>query len=535
MSFTGVIRRDASGTLWFDDHPVRTPTDVPRRKSMNGTLWYAPSGIASRDWAHLLSDGDCAFGPKPGQILGLHFGVGRGKMQVWSAEAWGVHERDPSKCFDALTSIRAQAASVGLSLKKSVAATAVQLYLDRFDGRDDRPALRQLPCRWRGISHAAMHGGPLAVLRGGAPYAIQLDVRQAYLDALYQDVPMLGADEDGTSVGGYSTFEKGEWKKIREFTGFVDATVRVTGRADDPTGLPPMPVHLSFGAAFPLGTFRGCWVIANVREAEERGEVEVLEVHQFTFAPQTRPLFAELANLFSTFPQPLQKRCYTRFWGKLGSRGGYVGVPSDEPREGEVPAGGLWWSYDGIALDSKRAARTYRPDLAAFVTAHNHRRMFQTIARLKPGSLVSCHVDAVWTTDVVSATKLCAESPDGTIGGWRQKRAGPIRAYGIGCYEHDGHLAASGYDSSIYGKLNRENFDRWQQEGRETHRRLVLETREWTGDPARDADATSRPLLLETDTGRSPAEGPSVYDPLWTSGGWARRNTTPPGEPTISL
>jgi len=304
----------------------------------------------------------------------------------------------------------------------------------------------------------------------------------------------------------------------------VDASVTIA-EDFDPGALPPLPVHLRCGSVAARGALRGCWTIAQVREAEERGELTVDRVHQFAFAPETRPLFAELADLFAEFPKELSKRLYTRFWGKFGSRGGYQAHISDEPVVGEVPATGMWWKYDGIDLCSYHARRTYRPDLAAFIAAANHRHVMSTMRTLEPDSVVACHVDAIWTTDVVGAVNVC----DNQIGGWRVKRRGPIRFFGTGCYDHDGHLAAAGYDANHYGRLTRQRLEDWVCNT--TYRRLLLETRRWNSDPATDGDATSVSLCLRMDREMSPTEGPPVHDSCWTPRGWMRQVDTEPGEP----
>ena len=61
----------------------------------------------------------------------------------------------------------------------------------------------------------------------------------------------------------------------------MDASVRVHS---DPSGLPPLPIHQPQGVVYPNGHIRGCWVISQVREAEERGQVTVEAVHQNAIA-----------------------------------------------------------------------------------------------------------------------------------------------------------------------------------------------------------------------------------------------------------
>jgi hypothetical protein len=403
-----------------------------------------------------------------------------------------------------------------------VAGTALQAYIDRFDGQPGVPLLMQLPCRFRGLAHAALHGGPIAVLRGGAKEAAHIDVSRAYLSALYQDFPVYGRANRGGKIGGWFGLADVPWRKVRDRTGIVDAVVRVALPDGHSNGLPPLPVHLAEGAVHATGRLRGTWTIAQLRAAVNRGEAEVEHVHQCMWAAETRPLFAGVADFFGALDEDLGKRLYTRFWGRLGYRGGYVGTPSEEPVMGAVPSTRLWWTYTGTDLADPQAPRTYRPDLAAFVAAHNHQHVMATVRRLAPDSVVACHVDAIWTTDTASAQAL-EEEGGGRPGSWRIKHTGDLRFYGPGCYVHAGRIAASGYDASVFGPLTEASLLSWVQGS--TQRRLTMQTRRWTADPCQQQDAMSRPVHLEMDTQHQPTEGPHLRAPCWTRNGWMRERT----------
>jgi len=522
---TGIVHRDKDGVFWFDDVPVRDKRDVPRSRAWVGTTWYAPQGVKAVEWSSIMSPQDLAFGPRPGVMAGVSFNVKRGRMKVLSASTWGVDAKDPNRCWNELAKLYVQAKACDLSVRSSAAGTAVGIYLERFDGQNKHhPSLRQLPCRWRGMAHAALHGGPIGVLRASSPNAYHVDVHRAYLKALRAPMPVVGSHDD-RKVGGWYTTDDERWETVRTLHGFVDASVRVWG-PDDPAGLPPLPVHTWGGAMYARGTIRGCWLISEVRAAEERGEVEVLKVHEYAFAPTVAPLFAPLADLFESLPQPLGKRLYTRFWGRLGTRGGFSARVSDEPVEGMVPSSGLWWNWDGIDFWSHKAPRTYRPDLASFVCGENHRAVIAATRKLAHGSILGLHVDAIWTDDLKGADAMCG---DDIAGNWRVKKRGPLRFYGIGCYDHDGKLAASGYDSSVYGRLTPERQVDWIRGATIPHHKTVMRTREWTADLAWDDTATSTPLTVNMDTERSPVTGPGVHEDCWSLGGWYRGPI--PGEP----
>lgn len=522
-SFVGIVHRDENDVLWFADVPVRAPSQLPRRKSWASTLWYADATVRPSDLARILGPEDEAFGPSPGQVRGAKIRVGKNRVyRVAMAESWGVHRRDPDTVDREVRELRMLAEAAGMRTKASAASTALTAYLDRWDGDLDHPLVCQLPCRWRAMAHAAFHGGPIAVLRGGADNAVQIDVRRAYLDALYAPIPVLGTTPSGRA-GGYRVIENATWDQIRTRDGFVDATVRVHTPAE---GLPPLPISAPEGIVYANGRLRGCWVIAQVREAEERGQVTVETVHQNAIAREMRPLFAEVADFFTGLPDKLAKISYQRYWARWGNPGGWTGTFSETPRVGEVPSNGLWWRYDGVTLLDPNAPRTYRPDIAAFIAALNHRRVMKVLANdLAPASIAAVHVDAIWTTDLEGARQVCARSTG--IGGWREKRRGPLRIWSPGCYDHAGDVAASGYDAAVNGAPTRERVEAWATNGNPVGRRLLLLQRDWTGDPRTRAEATSRARTLQMETSIAPTEGPMADDPLWTAGGWVRPDHRP--------
>jgi hypothetical protein len=527
LNMSGLVHRDPNGVVWFDDRPVREAADVPRAPCYRSTVWYASTALRCQDWSRLMSDdaddGDIALGSEPGVVTGVSLGVARGgRMRVFDARCWGVAHADPESCIEELETIQSEAAAADMRLRTSAAATAVALYMDRLDGKDGRLALRQLPSQWRGLAHAAMQAGPVAVLRGGADHATHIDIHRAYLQALREPMPVLGV-RDGEKVGGWATHDVGleGWDAIRDLHGFVDAVVRVRGEGVGE--LPPLPIHAPSGTLYATGLLRGVWSIDLVRDAEERDELDVVEVKQFMRALAVEPVFSDLADLFELLPRVLGKRMYTRFWGKLGSRGGYIGRKSRDPVEGAVPAGGLWWTWQGVApWDWKRVSRTYRPDIAATVLANNQRRVMAACRKLERGSVIATHVDAIWTSDTAGALRLATETAAGSIGAWRCKRTGPLRYYGFGAYQHGERLVCSGYDKKVRGELTEERLVQFVQQSEGLERRYVLNGRRWSSDPVLDMAATSMPLTIDMSGASSPVDGPEVWSSDWTLSGWYR-------------
>ncbi len=520
-AYSGVVHRLDDGRITFGDEP--SSTEAPRHKAMAGTLWYSDASIRASDLAKLLVPGDDAFGPRPGDIRGITIRVGERSYTVHTSDSWGVRESTAEATNTRISELRTLTASAGLQVKASAAATSMMAYMRDWNGQDfDHPATRQLPSRWRAMARAAFHGGPIVVARGGAPHAVQVDMTRAYLSALYSRVPVLGTNPGGRT-GGYHEEYEPRWDKVRKFDGFVDATVTVNC---DPSSIPPLPIARNHGIIYPNGRFRGCWVISQVRDAEQYG-VTVEHVHQAAIARDTRPLFAEVGEFFNKLPDRLSKICYQRFWGKWGSPGGWKGSVKTAPDQGEKLANDLWWHSETTGIFDTTASPTYRPDIAAFIAAHNHREMMRLVHKdLTPGSVVALHVDAAWTTDIATAAQVCSRGRG--VGSWREKRRGPLRFWAAGCYDHAGDLAASGYDKRRDGPLSRERLSEWIQTQDPAQKRILLQ-RVWAGGrgPSVDVDATSEAPYVDGDTAIPVTDGPDLYNPIWR-GDWAIRDHVEP-------
>ena len=518
---TGVVWKDEHQRLWFDDVAVHGPQSLPRTPAFSGTLWYTTSGVSPQDLAAVLGGQDEAFGPKPGQLAGIKVRCEkRGSYRVLMGTTWGVDRKRPEEVREDLEDLMVKAASHAVRWKGSAAGTSISAYLDRYDGKEGRPALKQLPARWRSMAHAAIHGGPIVVCKGSLPNAAHIDISSAYLAALLEPMPVLGRDEDGNSVGGWWTWDDPQWDDVRKMFGLVEATVRVDRDKVLGWQIPPLPIHLPIGTIMATGRIRGVWTIDLVREAEERGEVTVEKVHQFCHAPVREPIFAAMAEDFSKMPKALGKKLYTRFWGKMASRGGFKAERRALLNEGEVPSLGLAWRWDGVTWEGHKAPPTYRPDVAAFVVGHTYRKVLEALRALQPGSVAAVHVDAIWSGDVKGAKALCSSQPG--VGDWKLIHTGPLRFYGTGIYDHNGRLGASGYNDETLGPLTPEGLRNWA-ENHSTARRLLLVNRTWTADPALDPHAESTPLDLDLADELFPVGGPDVTDKAWTRGGWMKQ------------
>lgn len=516
----GIVHQE-NGTIYFEQEAVATPADVPRRPGTSGTTWYATASVSMLKLIQLLSEGDEAFGPNPDRPIGVVFyWCGRdGKtksLKVISSSVWGVRSFDPKDTENQIVAKMIMTAQGGIRPSSSAASSALSHYMRTYDGQGGRPFSAQLAPRWRGLAHGSLHGGPVVLTQAAADDIVHIDLRAAYLSAMRQPMPVYGRHPDTQArMGGYITHKGGQWRNIRDETGFIEATVWVPperfGRGD----VPPLPIRHFSGSSFPTGIVRGAWPIMMLRDAIDNDDVQILKLHQFAIAPVTMDLFSEISEDFLHNRQG--KLLYTRFWGKWASRGGFVGQRTSEPSDGSVRSHGLWWEHEGIDLLDYKAPPTYRPDIAAMIAGYNHRQVMTAVRKLKKGSIVSLYVDAIWTTDVEGALEIVG---DGT-GDWVLKQRGPGRFWAPGVYHHGTHLAATGYDPAIYGDLTPEKLATWAASP--LHNKLNLMTnRQWSAHPSRDPSAVSTPVQ-NSDAHCVPAtRGPDVNDTCWTSNGWVR-------------
>jgi hypothetical protein len=526
----GIVHYD-NGVLWFDDIPVRTTEDIPRRAGMGGTVWYATAAVKFQDLIKVMGPDDSAFGPSPDTPIGASFTWdqdGKTKtLKVMVSKVWGVSSKDPIDTRAQIELKMIECAEQGIKPSMSAAGTALGQYMRFYDGRDGRPKTSQLPPRWRSLAHAAFHGGPISITKAHGRDVVHIDLNAAYLKAMRRPIPIFGKDPENNqrTIGGWRTWKGAKWSEIDALCGFVEATVTVDPEKFGEGDVPPLPVRHFGGSVHPVGTIRGAWPIGLVKDAVDAGEVVVHEVHQFMFAPETASIFDEVATDFSSTPQG--KILYTRFWGKWAANGGFTGSRSEEPPDGSVHAYGLWWESNAIDALSVEAPPTYRPDIAATIAGYNHQQVFQAIRRLKKGSILCVYVDEIWTTDIEGAEKFAVESREEGL--WRRKIQGDLRLYGPGVYRHTSSnpevkskVAAAGYSSELHGPLTPGSLEAWATSPQHRASRFTLNSRAWTAPPNLDPTATSRPVLMRASEARRAHDGPDVHHDCWTSRGWLR-------------
>lgn len=473
-------------SLWVDADLCPPGRSFPRERSLRGEVVYVDDSVTDPDLTRRMRPGDTAFGGRPGVVSVLRVGVQGGSYYLVRASAWGCETRDPSKVARRLTAVQeAWEELAGTPLPRTAGAAARQI-LTRH-GCVGEP----LPPRWRGLAASAIHGGPVVCVAGGGPDVVCADVSGAYRRAMMEPVPVVGSlVVGGRSVRGrwVSPVDR-SWAKIRKSAGIVEASVHVHG-PDGVGAIPALPVDGPDGGIWhPTGIVRGVWQIAHIREAEERGEVAVYHVWQAMVATVTYPTLRPAIDDIDRFPDTIRKSLYCRAYGMLASRGGWEGSTL---RAGEMPT----WVSRQVEPRQWGGPPTLRPDLAAWITSDNQRRVFRALRSLDERRTVAVHVDSIWTADTAGAERLGEE--------WRPKARGRVRYQCSGVYTVDGP----------------EEDDGPPPERPTDGGRVWVDAASWER-----ADAVSCPPMATVDGGfplaRTCVAHPSVSDPRWSpSGAW---------------
>ena len=527
----GIIHRYRDGTWQIGDMRLKKGDVLPRSLVMDKYLFYFTTSIRMEEWKEILGERDEFFGIEPGNVMGVRIflpgtdKIKSGYMTFMNPKLWKISKVETgsvSALDSALFRKYALFAYHGApKIGSSLAGTAMSWYTKKYNNKtvDDieYPPFIRLAPRWRSIAHSAFHGGPIACLRGGSKNAVEIDISGAYLNALTKDIPII----DSTSQ--YLYFPDISWRALREQFGFVEATVTVPEKLK--YGLPPLPISTPNGIKYPIGLFRGCWTIMQLREAEEHYDVVVNYIHQHAVAPRKMPLFKALAVEWSRIPKAVSKPLYTRFWGKFGFKGGYVGRISDDPIEQGIPKDHYWWLDERIDQLTEDVELFYRPDISAMIASYNHIAVQRALRMLDPKSIIAVHVDAIWTDDIEGAKRVCEEikpCPDTNTGNWKKKKEGKIRFWGCGVYDHDGKIGCSGYSIEARGAPTHEILNNWVKTN--IYRAETEKNRIWVDDvsAAVSRDAFSTSSRLKQNITYPTTDGLLIQSPRFTIKGWIR-------------
>lgn len=469
------------------------------------TVFVASNSIPSEEARRLMAPGDIAFG-RPGTVLGITLRPKKRTetLKILTADSWGLRDVSEQELPDRISELITLCAEHGITMHETAAKTAASVL------RMVSPDLKPLPPRWRAYSSAAIHGGPMSHLRGGGNDVSHIDRRSAYLRCLYYQFP----------AGNWEVVPHDKLPLEVSLSGsIVHAVISVA-----PTeGLPPIPVKMNTGRLlYPVFTVEGVWVGSQLLDAIECGAIENISIKGAIRNTRSERVLAPFADLVSELPKRLAKPLYSRLWGKMAARGGWVGrVTADH---GGIPMGGLFWVYEGKPMHHAECSKVYRPDLSAFIVGYNHTAMMRAVRSLEPTSVIATHVDAIWTTDHAGARRLCGNS----IGDFALKGRGYCHYASQGRYAVRDSSSGKEY-FGLNGILKPvETVEEWTTEA---HRLGASEhpCRGWVGDPSKDINAVSYPPEIPGGSfGGSVIEGYGPGVPVWNRRGYFDGPTSGP-------
>lgn len=486
--------------LFVDGDPL---TSAPRGRAWRSVVAYC---VGPMDHALLegwLADEDGAYSSRDGKDRSYTFRSAGHTFRLLGAGAWGLSSTPEDALYE-VEQLRDALEDEGWTWGTTASTVAGRV----LAGTIAMPG--QLPPRWRAMAHDAIHQGPVAVLRGGAPAAVASDRSAAFLHGLR------------APVGVAWTTGLRRWEHVRRAVGLAFATVRVA-----PCDLPPLPIRRGGGTLFPVGTFTGTWTIEQLRDAEEGGGVEVVELHEAAVSLDPFPVYAPCADRIEAIgSKRLRKLVYTRFWGRLARLGGFEGTVQRAGPSSQLWIGSrLWWTWAGHGGLSHKCPPDYRPDHAAAIAGSNSTAMQRAIRRLRPGQLVAAHVDCLWT----------AGEPPALEGAWKRKpcapdgrTVGPLRCYAPGVYVHGETFAASGRREA---PSSAEDVAAWATSGPGAG--WARKAREWRDGITcvESADAVSdAPAAWGDDERPGRRQRYLVEGPTWTHRGWVHAPEEAPCE-----
>jgi hypothetical protein len=332
----------------------------------------------------------------------------------------------------------------------------------------------------------------MLVTRGAAANVVQYDRREAYLRAMEEPLPVPGT---------WRTLHGCKPATVLKLDGFAFAKVLV-----DPfgTAVGHLPVEIRGATVHPVGTVVGIWPIHWLRAAAAADIADVQEVYDAQ-ACDVAPLAVPLAERFRGVSyKPLRRLLYTRWWGRLASRGWWAGTLDGAGRR----IAGVSWRWSGKELLDPLMRPDFRPDWSAFIASRNALVMHAAIKALG-GEVPQAHVDALWC-DSGAAETLHALDP----GGWKVKSSGDLRSYSIGRYVHGSRIGAAGFPSwkSVTVDELEAHGTSW---GTATHRQW----RNGVG-PAESPDAVSD--VRYVNMAAQQVEFPTWERALWTADGFQK-------------
>jgi hypothetical protein len=485
-----------NGELRIDGQSVSDGTEWVRM--LKRSVIFVDSTVKAPHLTALMSHPDDTASGQPGNVNGVTLRTITGSVKIIrGGDVWGIPARNIDELSKGMERIRTLCDDNGITWRPTAAGTSVEIAMNLCKGIGPFTG-----SRWRLASYAAIHAGPMTHVRGGAPRGIHIDRRSAYLAEMSEPMP-----------NGELYLMDGEVSVSRHLSkpGLVYCQVNVA-HTEDTNQLPPLPVSTKRGRMlYPVGTFRGIWPSNMLREAVESGEIEVVKVFWSIRWTRMRPVLQPFVARMEGLPKELAKPLYTRLWGKMSAQGGWTGRLHETGKA--IPSGELFWQCNARPQHSTRLPPYHRPDMAAWIVGLNHANVVRTVRATKPETLIAAHVDAIWTSDVEGARKLCGSG----IGDWKEEATGRIRYYSQGRYYVQSpertKIGYSGWPHDNPPTLA--EFARWAS----SHTEGKQYVRGWLTKPETDPNAKSvAPELISMDNTVINGYLPSDSE-YWASGG----------------
>lgn len=420
-----------------------------------------PCILIGADWSELPLD----WGPEyaVARRRGSPQGAQTFRGQIAGPDAWDLDDDPAVAAEQVATSVDAlMRARLPWCLTASQVAARISRRLELSPG--------PIPERFAPIMRSALHQGPQLVARGGAEVATEWDLREAYLGALDEPVP----------VPGSWRIARPSWPELADLEGVVTATVLVPPIFE----VPPLPIIRGAETVWPDGIVTGTWPIHWVREAVALGcEVDSVAA---AWTCSVRALLRPLHDRIKSIDDKRTRRAiYTRAWGRFAGLGHWRGVwhRLELPRRLRRVTRDRWaWRWERCEPSVADWPVDFRPDWSAWVASRTAIRVIRACATIPRGELVAAHIDAL-----IVGGDWAPPEPDR----WKVKRTGPIRAYAVGTWDHAGDVTAQGWQGKATSEGLREAAERGRMFAHGTRA-----SRRWTSDPVYDSTATSEPPTI---------------------------------------
>lgn len=488
-----ILSADIEGDKIMVDGQI--PGQWMRTRRIAGTTVYATDNVTDTALCSLCTHPEDYATGRPGAVSGVWLRTAnKGRIRVLRGSAWLCNTSDPAS--EVREIIRA-CKEYDLKFANTAAGTASALI------RELNPAGEPLAERWRGISHGAIAAGPMLHMSGGSTMAQHVDLNAAYLHAMTKPLP--------SPLGSWYACEASDdWHIV---TGYA--------RVPDENDAASLPTYaLGTGMVYPIGVVRGTWARQTWEVAAERG-AELLPGCNFArhslvipFMRDTALWLWELRNK-GAIERRLSKAVYTRLWGKMASAGHWKGRPDTGADSVTTTkyAGLYWQSTERVSTD-KVYSPSYMPDVAAFITSHNHARMMRAINKLGD-AVIASHIDAIWV-DLNRSSRIPTSD---ALGAFSLEGEGEVRYFRQGCYISDWKRGAMGMPSDYQGNKSADDIRLWVDA---TSRASIRPSRVWDKDPQRFMDAQSWPAeipvsLQRFGKGAEPG-GSTWHNDVWSFG-----------------